>query len=328
LVFEMVSEMTSPLVSVIIPCYNSAAHITAAVDSVLTQDYANIEVIVVDDGSTDNSIDILRQFGDKIIVLQQANQGPAAARNTGMRIASGQFIAFNDSDDLWLPGKLTAQVSYLQQHPDIGLCYCQWAVWDSNISVADMASRYTADLVPVDVDPAYTGWLYIKLLKESVIHTITAVLRREVLERVGMFNTDYRIGEDHDLWIRISQKYRIAKLKQVYALYRDNPTSTTKAVHPKNFSLLVLESAIAHYGLTCPSGARESQAVVNNYLGGRHFTYGYNAMMQGHRDKALVSFKGCIRYRYRLGKAILLSAVCAVPPLYKLFLRKKIPAIS
>ncbi|SEH72001.1 Glycosyl transferase family 2 [Rheinheimera pacifica] len=325
----MVSEMTSPLVSVIIPCYNSAAHITAAIDSVLTQDYANIEVIVVDDGSTDNSIDILRQFGDKIIVLQQANQGPAAARNAGMRIASGQFIAFNDSDDLWLPGKLTAQITYLQQHPEIGLCYCGWAIWHGETSLEQISAQL-ADAGQTDAaeDAYYSGWLYLKLLKDSVIHTITAVMRREIIDTIGMFNTDYRIGEDHDFWLRISQRYQMAKLSQTYAVYRDNPHSTTKKVHAKNFSLLVLESAVARYGLTCPSGARESQAVVNNYLGGRHFTYGYNAMIQGHRDKALVSFKGCIRYRYRLGKAVLLSAICAVPLLYKLFLRKKIPASS
>lgn len=319
--------MTSPLVSVIIPCYNSAAHITAAIDSVLAQDYPNIEVIVVDDGSTDSSIDILRQFGDKIIVLQQANQGPAAARNAGMRIASGQFIAFNDSDDLWLPGKLTAQISYLLQHPDIGLCYCGWAIWHDATSLEQISAQLAdADHAIAIEDAYYSGWLYLKLLKDSVIHTITAVMRREVIDTIGMFNTTYRIGEDHDFWLRISQRYQMAKLSQTYAVYRDNPHSTTKKVHAKNFSLLVLESAVAHYGLSCPSGARESQTVVNSYLGGRHFTYGYNAMMQGHRDKALVSFKGCIRYRYRLGKAILLSAVCAIPPLYKLFLRKKIPA--
>lgn len=320
----MVSDTVSPLVSVIIPCYNSAAHISEAIDSVLAQDYSNIEVIVVDDGSTDNSIDILRQFGDKIIVLQQANQGPAAARNAGMRIANGQFIAFNDSDDLWLPGKLTAQISYLQQHPDIGLCYCGWAIWHGETSLEQISAQLASTgQAATAEDTYYSGWLYLKLLKDSVIHTITAVLRRDVIDNIGMFNTDYRIGEDHDLWLRISQRYQMAKLSRTYAVYRDNPDSTTKKVHAKNFSLLVLESAVASYGLNCPSGASGSRTVLNTYLGARHFTYGYNAMMQGHRDKALVSFKGCIRYRYRLGKAILLSTICAVPPLYKLFLRKK-----
>lgn len=316
--------MASPLVSVIIPCYNSAAHITDAINSVFAQDYPNIEVIVVDDGSTDNSIDILRQFGDKIVVQQQANQGPAAARNAGMRLAKGEFIAFIDSDDLWLPGKLTAQISYLQQHPKVGLCYCGWAILHDGTSLEQIAAQL-ADAPKAETleNAYYSGWLYLKLLKESVIHTITAVIRKDVIDTIGMFNTDYRIGEDHDLWLRISQQYQMVKLSHTYAVYRDNPQSTTKKVHAKNFSLLVLESAVANYGLTCPSGASESQAVVNNYLGGRHFTYGYNAMIQGHRDKALASFKGCIRYRYRLVKAVLLTAVCSIPPLYTVFLRKK-----
>ncbi len=315
--------MHSPLVSVVIPCYNNAEHLVAAVDSVLAQDYPNIEVIVVDDGSTDNSVDVLKQFGARITLLQQANQGPAAARNTGMLAATGQYIAFNDSDDLWLPGKLTAQVNYLQQHPDIGLCYCGWAVWNGQTPLEQLKAQYQPVSSSAAEDAYYSGWLYLKLLKDSVIHTITAVIQREVLDTVGMFNTEYRIGEDHDFWLRISQQYRMAKLAQVYAVYRDNPVSTTKKVHAKNFSLLVLESAIARYGLHCPSGAQAPQALVNTYLGARHFTYGYNAMLQGHRDKALVSFKGCIHYRYKLAKAIAFTLICAMPPTYYLFLKLK-----
>lgn len=323
------SDKSGPLVSVIIPCYNNADMLPSAVNSVLAQDYANIEVIVIDDGSTDESINVLKQFGDKITLIQQENQGPAAARNKGLQAASGKYIAFNDSDDLWLPGKLTAQVNYLQHHPDFALCYCGWMEWNGETSLVSVTTNLVDAAPSISSKyPENEGWIYLDLLKESVIHTITAVLRREVVDEIGMFNTEYRIGEDHDFWLRISQKYRIAKLSQVYALYRNNPKSITKKVHDKNFSLLVLESAITNYGLKCPSGEQASQPVVNHYLGGRHFTYGYNAMMQGHRDKALVSFKGCIRYRYRLGKAILLSAVCAVPPLYKLFSRKKIPANS
>lgn len=320
--------MIQPLVSVVIPCYNNASFVTASVNSVLSQDYPNIEVIVVDDGSRDNSVEVLEQFGDKIRLIQQPNQGPAAARNTGLQAAQGHYIAFNDSDDFWLPGKLTAQVAHLEQHPDIGLCFCRWAVWQQDIPFADMVQRYAADSASTDADPHYSGWLYIPLLKESVIHTITAVVRRDVLLDVGFFNADYRIGEDYDLWIRISRKYPMTKLNQVFALYRDNPDSITKGVQSRNFSAIVLQSAIDNYGLTCPSGQHIAQSTVNQYLGARHFSYGYNAMIKNHRKKALTSFKACIGLRYRLAKALCFYLVCALPPLYKLVQHVKKPTAS
>lgn len=314
----------APLVSVIMPCYNNAAMLSAAITSVLTQDYANIEVIVIDDGSTDDSIHVLNQFGDKITLIQQANQGPAAARNAGLQAAVGEYIAFNDSDDLWLPGKLSAQVSYLQQHADIGLCYCGWMEWDGTTALAKVAANLV-DAAPVIAPkaPDSEGWLYLDLLKESVIHTITAVLRREVIDTVGMFNTDYRIGEDHDFWLRVSQQYRIAKLDRVYALYRNNPASITKKVQDKNYSLLVLESAVAHYGVTSPCGEQIAQKTLNLYLGNRHFNYGYNAMLGGQPDKAKASFIGCIRHKYKLPKAIAFWLICSIAPAYNSFVRRK-----
>lgn len=310
-------EKYDPLVSVIIPCFNNADMLPGAINSVLEQDYPNIEIIVVDDGSTDESIEVLKQFNKKITLIQQINQGPAAARNKGLQAAAGEFIAFNDSDDLWLPGKLTAQIDFLQRHPEFAMCYCGWMEWDGHSSLLSITDD-PIDAAPTisSEGPASQGWLYTALLKESVIHTITAVLRKEVIDNIGLFNTDYRIGEDHDYWLRISRKYRIAKLSQVYALYRNNPNSITKKVHDKNYSLLILESAIANYGLNCPSGEQASQTLLNQYLGARHFTYGYNAMLQGDREKALSSFKGCIRYRHRLTKAVVFTILCSLPWLY------------
>ncbi|WP_213999931.1 glycosyltransferase [Arsukibacterium sp.] len=315
--------MSMPLVSVIMPCYNNASYVVAALESVLSQDYPNFEVIVVDDGSSDDSVSVLRQFGNRITLIQQANQGPAAARNNGIKAAKGKYIAFNDSDDFWLPGKLSAQITYLEQNPDIGLCYCHWAVWDSPVTFKEISDRYSYKDQLLKTDPNYTGWLYLKLLKDSIIHTITAVIRRSVLDDIGLFNANYRIGEDHDLWLRISQKYRIAKLNNVFAIYRDNPTSITKGVHSQNFSLVVLQTALNNYGLSCPSGEKISQSLVNSYLGARHFSYGYNAMIKGHRDKALKSFQGCISCKYRLSKALVFWFICALPPVYHLFLKRK-----
>ncbi len=323
-------NMTMPLVSVIMPCYNSQQYVAEALDSVLQQDYPNLEVIVVDDGSTDNSLQILQQYADqnsdRITIIRQANQGPAAARNTGMQAATGKYIAFNDSDDLWLPGKVRAQVNYLENHPETGLCFSSWAVWDQQQPLPQLLQKLRlqqADITDDTVVADRTGWLYLPLLESSVVHTTSAMLRHNLIQNVGLFNTGYRLGEDHDYWLRISQYCQMAKLARVFSVYRDNPNGTTKRIHPKNYSLLVLESALAQYGLNCPSGNSLSQWQANQYLGERHFTYGYSAMLQGDRTKARFAFRHCIKYRYKTLKSLWLLLACSTAPGLRLFLQLK-----
>ena len=115
-------DLALPLVSVVMPAYNAGPYIEQAIRSVLEQDYPNIELIVVDDGSKDGTPEAVEAlFGDRVRVLRQKNGGPAAARNLGIRASNGTLLAFLDADDVWLPGKLQAQVSYMLAHPDIGL---------------------------------------------------------------------------------------------------------------------------------------------------------------------------------------------------------------
>lgn len=319
----MVFNMSMPLVSVIMPCYNNQEFVVASVQSVLSQDYPNIEVIVVDDGSTDLSLEKLAQFGDKITIISQANQGPAAARNTGMLAAKGEYIAFNDSDDLWLPGKLKAQISYMQKQPEIGLCFTDWRVWNGLTPIEEVIKQSHKDKIRVEVDPNQTGWLYIKLLEDSLVHTTTAIIKAEIIKTVGVFNTDYRVGEDYDYWLRISRQYQMAKLTNIYSLYRDNPTSITKKVHPHNFSLLVLESTIANFGLQCPSGDVISQQKIDYYRGIRNFNYGFQCFYAGHREKAYRAFRNCVGLQYRTFKSSLYALLSSNNFLYNQFKDRK-----
>lgn len=312
----------APLVSVIMPCYNSAVHLNAAIDSVLNQDYPNIELIVVDDGSTDNSLQILQQYGERITVICQKNSGPAAARNTGMRAAKGDYIAFNDSDDIWLAGKLTAQITLLESTPTTGLCYTGWIVWDQQQSLESVIKQ-RPEVSATECVPELSGWLYLKLLAVCYIHTTTAVFRKDVLQNVGYINEDYRIGEDHDYWLRISQYCQVTKLKRAYSVYRDNPAGITKKLHAKNYSLLVLEDNLNKFGLTCPSGAAISKQQAEQYLGQRHFIYGYQAMLSRQRKTAFTAFRSCVRYRYKWTRALLLMLVCSNTLTFNALLRSK-----
>lgn len=311
----MQAKFSTPKVSVVMPCYNNAAYVRQAVDSVLQQDYPNIEVIVVNDGSNDNSLDVLANFGDRIRVVSQANQGPAAARNNGIRHATGDYIAFNDSDDLWLPGKLSAQVEILQGNPDYIACFCSWSVWNGN-SLPEIAKVSAAQRL--ELQQECTGWIYLPLLKDAIIHTISVVIKKEIVDEVGFFNEAYRVGEDHDYWLRLSRLGKIAKLKQVYALYRANLQSITNKVHAKNYSLLVLKSAADKFGLCDPDGNCLPKPVYQKYLADRHFAYGYQCFWGGDRDKAKTSFLGCLKNRHFIAKSIIYLSICEFNLVYQL----------
>src|SRR5215831_13288100 len=122
--------VSGPLVSAVIPTYNYARYVTGAVESVLAQSFDDLEIVVVDDGSTDETADTLRPFLDRIRYIRQGHRGLAAARNTGIRVARGPYVAFLDSDDLWLPEKVSVQIARLNGDPAVGLVYGEAVLFD------------------------------------------------------------------------------------------------------------------------------------------------------------------------------------------------------
>lgn len=206
----------TPLVSVIIPTYNRANLLKHAVDSVLTQTYPYFEIIIIDDGSTDHTSDVVAQKKDpRIRYEQQSASGlPAAARNHGIRIARGAFIAFLDSDDLWLPNKLERQIALAQSHPDVGLFY----------GIAEtFGSESSESTVPVTM--MRSGTIFEDLLFFNFIPTLTALIPRSVFDVVGVFEErpEFKAIEDYDLWLRIAQRYTVLRSDKVLARYRKHP---------------------------------------------------------------------------------------------------------
>jgi glycosyltransferase involved in cell wall biosynthesis len=122
----------TPRVSVIIPCYNAERYVCATIETVFAQGEPDIEIIVVDDGSKDRSVELVRAAFPTVRVVEQPNQGVAAARNHGLRLATGEWIAFLDADDIWLPGKLAAQFTQLDAAPDCRMNYTAWKVWPND----------------------------------------------------------------------------------------------------------------------------------------------------------------------------------------------------
>lgn len=191
------------LVSVIIPTYNRERTIERAVESVLAQTWKSIELIVVDDGSVDRSVEVLAKYGDRIRVIRQKNQGPSAARNTGIKAAKGEIIAFLDSDDSWLPDKIERQAKLMERTADrgVGCCVC-----NANMVYTDgktVTSFAVAELTARQSEGIWRNPAEILATRFLFFNQVVAV-RREWLERVGLFREDLRILEDYDLALRLS----------------------------------------------------------------------------------------------------------------------------
>lgn len=280
-----------PLVSVVMPAYNARPYIEQAIRSILDQDYPCIEVLVVDDGSRDGTPEAVEAiFGDQVRVLRQKNGGPAAARNLGIRNARGSLLAFLDADDLWLPGKLAAQVRHLQAHPDVGLVYGKFVRWEG---AAD--GSFAPPPPPVGDAPGlvaeHSGWIYRELLFDNIVHIITALVRKPVLESVGGLDERLRTGEDYDLWLRVSRQTRADKLNQTLAYYRVHAQSTTQVPRPVNNEYQVLRRTLEQHGLAGPDGAAASAVAVRQRLFQLCFSHGYFHYWHGDPAVARAAFR-------------------------------------
>jgi glycosyltransferase involved in cell wall biosynthesis len=194
----MRKKIKNPLISVVIPTYNRGQMVKEAVCSVLAQDFRNFELILVDDGSTDNTPDILDEFRDELIVIRQENKGVSAARNRGIAAASGELIAFLDSDDLWLPKKLSEQAGFFQSNPDALICQTE-EIWIRN----------GVRVNPKKKHQKRSGMIFDPSLSLCLVSPSAVMMRRELFEIVGGFDETLPACEDYDLWLRVGYRYPI-----------------------------------------------------------------------------------------------------------------------
>jgi glycosyltransferase involved in cell wall biosynthesis len=211
------------LVSVIIPTYNRAKTIERAVNSVLAQTWKKVEVIVVDDGSTDQTGEILKTYGDKIRMIRQQNGGASAARNTGIKAATGEIISFLDSDDEWLPSKMERQVKLLHRTESSGVvcCVCNARMLFSSGTVTSFQS---ARLHPEQAEGVWSNPTPI-LIDRFLFFNQVAAVRREALDRSGYFREDLRIMEDYDLALRLSLMGSWAFIAEPLAVWHEDAGS-------------------------------------------------------------------------------------------------------
>jgi glycosyltransferase involved in cell wall biosynthesis len=200
---EMKGAHGYPVVTAVIPTHNRGWVLAEAVDSVLAQDYPAIELIVVDDGSTDDTPERLSAFGGRIRVIRQERGGVSAARNRGIAAARGDYIAFLDSDDLWRPRKITAQVDFFRSHPAARICQTEES-WIRRGRRVNPGQRHKKP----------SGSIFIASLALCLVSPSAVMIDRRLFDEVGLFDESLPACEDYDMWLRISWKYPVFLLDE------------------------------------------------------------------------------------------------------------------
>jgi glycosyltransferase involved in cell wall biosynthesis len=207
---------TSPLVSIITPSFNQAAYIEATLRSVLDQDYPNIEYLVIDGGSTDGSLAILERYTDQLAYfVSEPDSGQAEAINKGLRQAKGEFVAWLNSDDIYLPGALAAAVAALQAQPQAGLVYGDLRSIDAEGNVFNTIR--------------YQDYTAADLLAMRIIGQPSVFMRRAALDSVGLLDESYQFLLDHHLWLRIARDWPIQYSRQTWAAARHHAQAKNTA---------------------------------------------------------------------------------------------------
>lgn len=279
-----------PLVSVIIPTYNRAAYIAEAIRSVQAQSHPNVEIIVADDGSTDNTAEVVARFGDAVTYVRLPHRGqPAATRNGGLRVARGEFIAFLDSDDLFFPDKLATQLAGFEAHPGAGLVY------SNAYFFRDDPSQPTVHAL--DGLPSPSGDVFEDLLRGNFLAPQAVLMRRACLEAVGLFdeNPDFFAVEDYDLFLRVAAMFPVIYVPgDVAAVRRHSQSISRDAVNLRLRFILVLAKMEAIY----PDLVRQYRDALNEGYARHH---GAVALAQLEQHQVLPALGHLLRaFRYSL----------------------------
>lgn len=274
--------MTTGLVSVIIPTRNRANMVREAVDSVLAQKGAPFELIVVDDGSEDETLSLLAAYGDAVRILRRERPGGvSAARNAGIMAARGEWIAFLDSDDLWLPGKLRAQLDYFQDQPDMRLCQTD-EIWIHKGRHRN-PKRYHAKP---------SGWCFEHLLERCLVSPSAVMMHRTVFDDVGLFDETLPACEDYDMWLRIGYRYPIGLVPKPLVIKRGGHGDQLSATVPAldRFRLRALAKLLEKEPLSC---VQRDQAARMLHQKARIYASG--CLKRGKTEEALWAFNLVIK---------------------------------
>ncbi|MCY4643170.1 MAG: glycosyltransferase [Bacteriovoracales bacterium] len=242
-----------PNVSVVIPTYNRESLIGRAVQSVLAQSFRDFELLIVDDGSTDNTLEKLKDFcDDRIKIIETPHRGVSWARNVGLSRAKGEWMAFLDSDDEWLPHKLESQWDYMRAHPSIKIVHGE-EIW----------IRRGVRVNPMKKHAKCGGWIFPKCLPLCPISPSTVMIHREVLEQVGVFDPQMIVCEDYDLWLRITPFFEVGFVEDpIIKKYGGHPDQLSTRYKAMDYFRVKAISKVLQLGI-----GRENKRTAAKMLG-------------------------------------------------------------
>jgi glycosyltransferase involved in cell wall biosynthesis len=269
--------MTAPLVSVVIPAFNAELHIGEALASIREQTLREVEVIVVDDGSTDGTIAEIKKFERDLdlVVLRQANAGPAAARNAGIRRARSRYCAFLDADDVMLQERLAEQVAALDANDAVGLVHTDLMTFDERGIIHRTRRAFS--------DPC-GGMVLDRLLLDNFITTSTVMAPTERLIEAGLFGEGRRVSEDFELWLRMAARWNVVFIDRPLVQYRRRPGSLSDdKLATARCALDVIETFWRDH----PQHRRQLPRVYRHSLAAHLATVGSAAFARGNRGTAI-----------------------------------------
>jgi glycosyltransferase involved in cell wall biosynthesis len=274
--------MAKPLISVIIPNYNYGRYLSEAIDSVLNQSYAQVELIVVDDGSTDDSEGVLRSYGDRLKWFRQQNQGVSAARNRGVQESQGEMIAFLDADDIWLPAKLEKQAQRLLSDPGLGLIHCGVEVVDERggtvLVVLDGKEGWVASEM-------FVTWMTVLAAGSSLL------IPRHTFDAVGGFDVQLSTSADWDFSYRISARQRVGFVPEVLIKTRTHGSNMQSNVRVlEHDMLLAFSKAFSSPDPKLAKLRRRSYGHLHLVLAGSFFRAGNYLNSTRHMVKSVYFF--------------------------------------
>lgn len=289
-------------VSVVIPVYNLAAYLPEAIESVLRQSYQPLEIIVVDDGSTDDTELVLRAYWQKIVYLKQERKGAAAARNRGIQGSSGKYIAFLDADDLWMPDRLQEQVRYLDEDPEVGLVCSDFSVVSDSGSILPSLLNSCRN--------ARSGYVFNEVIQDYFILTSSAMIRRSCLDETGLFDESLEMTEDRDLWLRIGYRWKIVVVHKPLVIKRNRPGSlSSNPTLAAASRVKVFEKALQRF----PDLSSRSRQLLRTQMAADFWDLGYHHFNQLSLKEARKNFLCSLENNWRSAKAWVFLIACCLP---------------
>jgi len=306
-----------PAVSVVIPTYNCAEFLPQTIDSVLNQTFKDFEIIIVDDGSVDNTKEIVKHYIDtakrQIKYIYQENKGPAAARNNGIRNASGKYIALVDSDDLWVAEKLSVQIDYLEKNTDLSFVFSDMFIMEENGKAGDTMMK---------TKKPSSGYIFYELLKDNFIFSPTPFAKKECFDKAGFFCEDRDIisTEDHHMWLKVAYFFKGGYIDKPLAYYRIRSGSLSS--YKLNLAIkdmIVLDKIAAEF----PDTVQEGEKYYRESRANLYFEVGYALYLQNDFKKALNYFLLSVRENYLCIKTYKMIIVILILP-HSYLLRRNI----